>query len=87
MAIAPRERPEVRVSTASLGIDGEGETWKELDQGQHREGLAHTGGSEGGRWPLGLLVPEKLLSRAGGKLQPCRSWGVEQQPSPPGSHS
>lgn len=66
MAMASREQPEVRVSTASLGIDGEMETQKELDQGQHREGLAHRGGSEGGRWLLGFLVPEKLLSHAGG---------------------
>lgn len=73
------------MSTAPVGINGEGETWKELDQGS-TEGLTH-GGAGSGRWPLGLLVPEKLLGHAGGKLQPGRSEEVKQQSPLPGKCS
>lgn len=56
--MAPREQPETGVSTAPLGINREGETWKELDQGQHREGLARGGGAE---WQVasGASCPRK----------------------------
>ena len=87
MSVAPRERPEIGVSTAPPGINGEGQPWKELDQGQHREGLAHRRGAESGRWPPGLLVPEKLLSHTGAELQSGSSRAVKRQPPLPGTNS
>lgn len=42
---------------------------------------------QSGRWPPGLLVPEKLLSCAGGELQPGRSQEVKRQPPLPGTRS